>query len=184
MRLTTKAALLSLLIATLSWRSAARLGTRANIHILESGPRTVLVGDFNGDGILDAATIGSVVEVGKAQILLGNGDGRLPGGARVFLRIRTVLRRHSRPQTKRRARPDSLRRWKRRHLRSVGQWRRHVPAEFAVTSACAERFAPSANCTISVTFSPTKEGYEEGTITIIDSASSKPEVIEVLGTGT
>lgn len=42
MRLTTKAALLSLLIATLSWRSAARLGTRANIHILESGPRTVL----------------------------------------------------------------------------------------------------------------------------------------------
>jgi hypothetical protein len=71
---------LSLLIATLSWRSAARLETRANIHILESGPRTVLVGDFNGDGILDAATIGSVVEVGKAQILLGNGDGSFRAG--------------------------------------------------------------------------------------------------------
>jgi len=37
-------------------------------------------GDFNGDGILDAATIGSVVEVGKAQILLGNGDGSFRAG--------------------------------------------------------------------------------------------------------
>jgi len=36
----------------------------------------------------------------------------------------------------------------------------------------------------SVTFSPTQKGAKQGTITIIDSASTKPQVIEVLGTGT
>jgi hypothetical protein len=57
-------------------------------------------------------------------------------------------------------------------------------AEFAMTSTCGARVAPSANCTISATFSPTKQGAKQGTITIIDNASSKPQVIELLGTGT
>jgi hypothetical protein len=57
-------------------------------------------------------------------------------------------------------------------------------SEFAVTSTCGSSVAAGANCTISVTFSPTKQGGAQGTITIIDSASSKPQVIELLGTGT
>jgi hypothetical protein len=57
-------------------------------------------------------------------------------------------------------------------------------AEFAVKSTCGQRVAPSAKCTISATFSPTKKGAVQGTISIIDSASSKPQVIELLGTGT
>ena len=57
-------------------------------------------------------------------------------------------------------------------------------AEFAVTSTCGARVAPGANCTISATFSPTKQGAQQGTISIIDNASSKPQVIELLGTGT
>jgi hypothetical protein len=57
-------------------------------------------------------------------------------------------------------------------------------AEFAVTSTCGARVAPGADCTISATFSPTKQGAEQGTISIIDNASSKPQVIELLGTGT
>ena len=56
--------------------------------------------------------------------------------------------------------------------------------EFAVTSTCGLSVAAGANCTLSATFSPTKKGSQQGTITIIDSASSKPQVIEVLGTGT
>jgi hypothetical protein len=43
---------------------------------------------------------------------------------------------------------------------------------------------PGANCTISATFSPTKQGVQQGTISIIDNASSKPQVIDLLGTGT
>ncbi|HVI11097.1 MAG TPA: hypothetical protein VND65_22635 [Candidatus Binatia bacterium] len=42
--------------------------------------------------------------------------------------------------------------------------------------------AAGAGCTISATFSPTRKGLQQGTISIIDSASSKPMVIEVLGT--
>ncbi len=57
-------------------------------------------------------------------------------------------------------------------------------AEFAVTSTCASSVAAGAKCTISSTFSPTKKGAVQGTITIIDSASTKPQVIELLGTGT
>ena len=56
--------------------------------------------------------------------------------------------------------------------------------EFAVTSTCGERVAAGANCTISATFSPTKQGAVQGTISIIDYASIKPQVIELLGTGT
>jgi hypothetical protein len=57
-------------------------------------------------------------------------------------------------------------------------------AEFAVTSTCGATVAPGAACTISATFSPKKQGAEQGTITIVDSASTKPQVIELLGTGT
>jgi len=57
-------------------------------------------------------------------------------------------------------------------------------AEFAVTSTCGANVAAGAKCTISVTFSPTQKGARQGTITIIDSASSKPQVIDLFGTGT
>jgi hypothetical protein len=56
--------------------------------------------------------------------------------------------------------------------------------EFGVTSTCGASVAAGAKCTVSVTFSPTQKGAKQGTITIIDSASLKPQVIEVLGTGT
>ena len=56
-------------------------------------------------------------------------------------------------------------------------------AEFAMTSTCGARVAPGAGCRISATFSPSKQGAAQGTISIIDNASSKPQVIELLGTG-
>ncbi len=57
-------------------------------------------------------------------------------------------------------------------------------AEFAVTSTCGSSVAAGASCTIRDTFSPTKKGAAQGTISILDSASSKPQVIELFGTGT
>jgi hypothetical protein len=57
-------------------------------------------------------------------------------------------------------------------------------AQFGMTSTCSGRVAPGANCTISVTFSPKSKGAKSGTVTINDSASSKPQVIELSGTGT
>ena len=56
--------------------------------------------------------------------------------------------------------------------------------QFGMTSTCGSSVAPGANCTISVTFSPKTKGAKSGTVTINDSASSKPQVIEFSGTGT
>jgi hypothetical protein len=56
--------------------------------------------------------------------------------------------------------------------------------QFGMTSTCGTSVAPGANCAISVTFSPKTKGAKSGTVTINDSASSKPMVIELSGTGT
>jgi hypothetical protein len=56
--------------------------------------------------------------------------------------------------------------------------------QFGMTSTCGSTVATGANCTISVTFSPKSKGLKLGTVTIDDSASSKPMVIELSGTGT
>jgi hypothetical protein len=56
-------------------------------------------------------------------------------------------------------------------------------AQFGVSSTCGAKLAPGGACTISVTFSPTSTGTKSGTVTIVDSASSKPQVIELSGTG-
>ena len=54
---------------------------------------------------------------------------------------------------------------------------------FALTSTCGSTVATGATCSISVTFSPTSTGLKSGTVTIQDSASSKPQVIALSGIG-
>jgi len=56
--------------------------------------------------------------------------------------------------------------------------------QFGMTSTCGSSVAAGKNCTISATFAPKSKGAQSGTITIQDSASSKPMVIELSGTGT
>jgi hypothetical protein len=55
---------------------------------------------------------------------------------------------------------------------------------FAVSSTCGTSVAPGANCNLNVTFSPSSKGTKSGTVSIRDSASSKPQVIELSGAGT
>jgi hypothetical protein len=57
-------------------------------------------------------------------------------------------------------------------------------SQFGITSTCGKSVSAGANCTISVTFSPKSQGLKSGTVTIDDTASSKPMVIELSGTGT
>lgn len=59
-----------------------------------------------------------------------------------------------------------------------------VEGPFGMTSNCGTSIAPGANCKISVTFSPQSKGMKSGTISIKDSASTKPQVIELSGQGT
>jgi hypothetical protein len=55
---------------------------------------------------------------------------------------------------------------------------------FTLSSTCGKSLAAGASCTISTNFAPKTQGPASGTITISDSASSKPQVIELSGTGT
>lgn len=56
--------------------------------------------------------------------------------------------------------------------------------EFGVRSTCGKRVAAGANCAITITFTPGTMGQKWGTVSIVDSASTKPQVIELAGAGT
>ncbi|HEV2177960.1 MAG TPA: FG-GAP-like repeat-containing protein [Terriglobia bacterium] len=51
-------------------------------------------------------------------------------------------------------------------------------------TTCGTSVPPSGSCNIAVTFQPTTEGSKAGLVLIVDSASKKPQVIELLGSGT
>ena len=54
---------------------------------------------------------------------------------------------------------------------------------FGETNTCGTSVAVGANCTISVTFSPTTSGAQTGTITLTDGAPISPQTINLAGTG-
>jgi hypothetical protein len=54
--------------------------------------------------------------------------------------------------------------------------------DFAETSACPSALAAGANCTISVTFTPTVAGTRTGALTITDNASGSPQSVALTGT--
>lgn len=55
---------------------------------------------------------------------------------------------------------------------------------FHLRTTCRGEIAPGANCSIMVTFAPKTIDAVSGTITLHDSASSKPQFIGLAGTGT
>jgi len=59
-----------------------------------------------------------------------------------------------------------------------------VQGEFEMSQTCGKSVAAGASCDITVRSTPTTEGTLTGTVTIHDSASSKPQVIELFGAGT
>jgi FG-GAP-like repeat/Abnormal spindle-like microcephaly-assoc'd, ASPM-SPD-2-Hydin/Protein of unknown function (DUF1573)/FG-GAP repeat len=59
-----------------------------------------------------------------------------------------------------------------------------VSGQFQVTNTCGSSLAAGAKCKITTVFQPKSAGKHSGLITLMDSASSKPQVIEVSGNGT
>jgi hypothetical protein len=55
---------------------------------------------------------------------------------------------------------------------------------FQAQSNCKGSIVPGGNCTITATFTAETAGVTTGTVTLHDSASSKPQVVELMGTGT
>jgi len=55
--------------------------------------------------------------------------------------------------------------------------------DFAETNTCGSSLAASANCTISVTFTPTASGTRTGTLNVTDNASGSPQSATLSGSG-
>jgi hypothetical protein len=55
---------------------------------------------------------------------------------------------------------------------------------FKEKNTCGPTLAAGAACTISAWFQPTTTGKLTGTVTLVDSASSQPQFVELLGAGT
>src|SRR5260370_42131605 len=51
------------------------------------------------------------------------------------------------------------------------------------SSACPASLAPSANCVVSITFSPQGGGPRNGLLTIQDDAAGSPHTVQLTGTG-
>ncbi len=59
-----------------------------------------------------------------------------------------------------------------------------VSGPFEMTTSCGKRVASGTSCSISATFSPKRGGSLTGAVTIFDSASSKPQFVELTGSST
>jgi hypothetical protein len=59
-----------------------------------------------------------------------------------------------------------------------------MAGDFAMNSTCGPIVAAGANCAINVTFSPRSKGNKSGSVILADSASSKPQHVELSGSGT
>jgi hypothetical protein len=59
-----------------------------------------------------------------------------------------------------------------------------MAGDFAMNSTCGPIVAAGANCAINVTFSPRSKGNKSGSVILGDSASSKPQYVELSGSGT
>jgi hypothetical protein len=57
------------------------------------------------------------------------------------------------------------------------------PGDFAQTNNCASTVAVGANCTISVTFTPTAAGSRSASLAITNNSSDSPRTVSLTGTG-
>ncbi len=138
-----------------------------------SGPdgEYVAAGDFNGDHLLDLVTVDSYPP--SIVTLLNTGVVSFsPTSPLRFLD--QAVGTTSSPQAVRLTNTGST------DLKIQSMT---ASAPFAVKSSCGAIVPPNATCTVTATFTPTEQGTVQGAITIIDSASSKPQVIELQGTG-
>jgi hypothetical protein len=130
------------------------------------------VGDFNGDGKVDLATPDNRYD--DVVVLLNTGVAAFSPTTPLVFKQQAI-------GTKSAAQKVTLTNNGKTPLTISAM---KMAGQFTMISNCGKGVAVGKSCTISVTFSPTSQGAKSGTITINDSASSKPQVIELSGTGT
>jgi hypothetical protein len=59
-----------------------------------------------------------------------------------------------------------------------------VAAPYSQTNNCTPSLAPGSNCTVRVTFRPTTQGTQKGTLTVTDNGAGSPQSMALTGAGT
>jgi len=139
-----------------------------------TAPESVAIGDFNGDGEMDLVTanqfsntVSVVLQVpGAPAVTLSPGS--ITFGAQLFDSS-------SNPQ------PVTL-------TNSGGALLKiskiAVSTNFSQTNNCPSNLAPSAQCTIDVTFTPHNVGTLNGKLAVYDNAPNSPQTVPLTGVGT
>jgi FG-GAP-like repeat len=139
-------------------------------------PTAPIAADFNQDGNLDLAIVnqafGVVPYLGGVSVFLNTPSIALFPSTLVF--SEQPVRTKSPPLTVLVSNPSIV-----PLLISSLQ----VNGDFAETNNCPEMLSPGANCTISVTFTPTILGERAGTITLTDNSLAGVQVLQLSGTG-
>ena len=135
-------------------------------------PRSLAVGDFNGDGKPDLTLTDYLRD--DVVVLLNTGTVSFSPTKPLTFPAQLVHT-SSRQQTvtlKNEAATELT-------ISSIS-----ASGPFQANSTCGKSVATGATCDLQVTFEPDLKGEADGLITIRDSASSKPQVIQVSGAGT
>jgi FG-GAP-like repeat/Abnormal spindle-like microcephaly-assoc'd, ASPM-SPD-2-Hydin len=148
-------------------------GTFGPQQVYSTGPNGFFptLGDFNGDGKPDVGFLSPSI---GAYIVLNTGvAGFSPASPLAFANqlVGTVSSAQVVTFTNVGRRPMTI-----TSVKGSGQ--------FKVNTTCGNSLASGAKCKINAAFAPISQGSHTGLITIIDSASSKPEVIELSGAST
>ena len=137
------------------------------------GGGSVAAGDFNGDGLLDMASADGRASV---TILLNTGVVSFsPTTPLAFASQLVGSASAARSVTLTNNGATTL---------SIASMTVKGPFQLSSKTNCVGSIAPGASCTIAATFHPTVKGTVGGLVSISDSASSKPQIIQLTGAGT
>ena len=137
-----------------------------------SFPNSLALADFNGDHQLDVTFSSHLGEI-EERVLINTGRVK-------FSPIAPLTFKKQKQGT---TSPPGLVRLTNGSNAALKITSMQTTGPFGATSNCGKSVPSKGSCTISITFSPTSTGSFSGTVSINDSASSKPQIIVVSGNG-
>jgi FG-GAP-like repeat/Abnormal spindle-like microcephaly-assoc'd, ASPM-SPD-2-Hydin len=136
---------------------------------------SLAVGDFNGDRQLDLVVADAFIDTSSAIVLLNTGVVSFSPTTPLSFPAQLVgTTSTSQTVTLTNTATTTL------TISSITQ----TSKQFNMTTTCGSSVAPGGNCSFTVSFQPQSKGGQSGIISIRDSASTRPQVIELTGVGT
>jgi hypothetical protein len=147
-------------------------GTFQPVITYPSGDDPFMVGDFNGDNRLDLLLFGEGSPA--AIVMLNTGPMQFsPSSAISFPAQLIGTQSKSQTVTLTNSGTSAI------TIRSM-----KTSGPFQTSTTCGSQLAMGASCSVTAAFAPLKAGGQNGGVTLLDSASSKPQFIELYGSAT